>query len=162
MRIQRGMKRTSKKKLIQIALVLLTLIEVAGISVFWKLTEPVSMKGALIKDGARYILRWENSDKTADAKEFASPQEAVDFARNELQLEVGANPNFSDSIENVWVRNEMGKKIVFWKTVGLPFVNRLTFTNLAHADLFESSFRKGAYSTSPVGHSISFIQAGLR
>lgn len=156
------MERTHKKRLIQIALMVLTLAEVAGISFFWKLSEPVSLRGSLIKDGARYILRWENSDKTIEAKEFGSPQEAVTFAKNELQLEVGANPNFSDLIENVWVRNEMGKKIVFWKTTGLPFVNRLTFTNLAHADLFEAAFRKGAYSTSPVGHSISLVQAGLR
>lgn len=137
-------------------LVLLVLVigEAVLIGSIWKATEPVTVRGALSKHGPHYVLRWENSDKTSETKIFSSPIEAIEFAKAYLSLAPGNNPRFEDSLENLWVRKEMGRKLVYWKTLNYTGVHRLTFDNESHAKFFESSFKAGAYSPSPIGHAI--------
>jgi len=139
-------------------LLLLTIGEIALIGHVWKATEPESVRAALSKEGSRYILRWVNTDQSVDIKVFSSPIEALDFAKSELSLLPGSNPNFNDSLENVWVREEMGRRMIFWKTWGLDMVHRLTFQDETHAAVFENAFKKGAYSPSPIGHAIYLVK----
>ncbi|NBT59360.1 hypothetical protein EBT16_11315 [bacterium] len=125
----------------------------------WKKSEPFTVRASLAKEGQHYILRWVNSDKTVDIKIFESPVVALHFAREHLSMEPGTNPAFNDLLETVWARKEMSKHVVFWKTVNFNMVHRLTFDNESYAKVFISAFRKGAYSPSPLGHSINFIKA---
>ncbi|NDD05147.1 MAG: hypothetical protein EB078_09580, partial [Proteobacteria bacterium] len=137
-------------------------LEVVGIFALLKQAKPAALRGALIKNGSEYVLRWENSDKTVEAKSFVSPIVAINYAKHVLNLQPGSNPEYKDAVENVWVRKEMGKAVLLWKTAGLPWVNRLTFSEDSHIQVFEHGFKNGAYSTSPIGHSLSLIQAGIR
>ena len=153
---------TQKKRFIlKLSLLFLTIAEAGLVAYVWKMTEPVATRGALSKHGDVYIVRWENSDQTSEVKTFRSPEQAIEFAKVHLGLEPGANPRFNDSLENLWVREDMGKKMVFWKTLNLEMVHRLTFDNKHHAKTFESNFRKGAYSPSPIGHSI-YLKSAVR
>lgn len=138
----------------KLLLIILTVGEIALVGYLWKMTAPLATRGALSKNGNTYVLRWENSDRTSEVKMFSSPGEAIEFAKVNLNLEPGTNPRFDDSLETLWVREEMGKKQVFWKTWQLTMVHRLTFENKNHARVFETLFRKGAYSPSPIGHAI--------
>ena len=136
--------------------------EVFFLRFIWKQTEPVSLRAALSKEGQRYVLRWVNTDLTSEVKVFSSPIQSVAFAREQLNLKPGVNPEYNDSLENLWSRKEMGKEVVFWKTMNLNMVHRLTFQDENHARTFISAFKKGAYSPSPIGHSIHFVQAGAQ
>jgi len=116
-----------------------------------------ALKGALAKEGPKYVLRWLNDDKTVETKIFKSPLMAMAFAQSELQLVPGQNPLLENRVEHVWLRKEMGKQVMLWKTVNWASVNRLTFQNEQHANLFVSAFKQGAYSPSPLGHAIYLI-----
>ncbi|NBX81942.1 hypothetical protein EBQ90_02505 [bacterium] len=139
-------------------LLMLTIGEIGLIGFVWKSTEPESLRAALSKEGTRYILRWENTDHSVEFKTFSSPIEALEFAQQELSLRPGVNPKFNDSLENLWVRNDMGRRMIFWKTWGFDMVHRLTFKDEAHAAVFENAFKKGAYSPSPIGHAIYLVK----
>ncbi|MFM8270646.1 MAG: hypothetical protein ACKN9V_10705 [Pseudomonadota bacterium] len=132
------------------------------LGLIWKQTEPITMKAALSKEGAHYILRWVNTDQTITVKIFKSPIEAIAFAKDQLNLSPGANPNLSDSLENIWTRKEIGKEVIFWKTMNFNRVHRLTFDNENHARSFIQAFKQGAYSPSPIGHAIYFIRASAQ
>jgi len=140
----------------------LILSEVFLVRFIWKQTEPVTVRAALSKEGQHYVLRWVNTDQTVEVKIFSSPIQAVVFAKEQLNLKPGVNPNFNDSIENIWTRKEMGKEIVFWKTMNLDMVHRLTFLDEHHARAFVSAFKQGAYSPSPIGHAIHFVKASAQ
>ena len=136
--------------------------EVLFVRFIWKQTEPVSLRAALSKEGQRYVLRWVNTDLTVEVKVFPSPIQAVSFARERLNLQPGVNPDYNDALENIWTRKEMGKEVVFWKTMNLNMVHRLTFQDENHAKTFISAFKKGAYSPSPIGHAIHFVKASAQ
>lgn len=123
----------------------------------WDQWEPKTLKGALAKEGSAYVLRWLNDDKTVGVKSFSSPLLAMVFAQKELLLVPGENPRLTDSLEHVWLRKEMGKQVMLWKTLAGQQVHRLTFQNEQHANLFVASFKQGAYSPSPLGHAIYLV-----
>lgn len=150
------------KKISKFLLITFLLLEVVVLGFIWKQTEPVTVRGALSKEGQRYVFRWVSTDQTVGIKIFSSPLQAVAFAREQLNLEPGINPNFQDSLENIWARKEMGKEVVFWKTFNLNMVHRLTFHDENHAKTFISAFKKGAYSPSPIGHAIYFVRASAQ
>jgi len=155
------MKPYSYLKNRRLKVVLLKLVSF-GLLFFLGVSEDLkTVKGALSKSGAVYVLRWENSNHTAGLKVFESPQGAIEFAKHALNLHPGTNANFKDSLETIWVRREMGKQVMLWKTFGYEKVHRMTFSNDSHATLFETSFRGGAYSPSPIGHAIYLVQAKI-
>ncbi len=138
------------------------LLSLVGLFILGFSQEAKTLRGALSKSGSHYVLRWENSDQTVGIKIFESPLSAMDFAENNLKLRPGPNSKFSDTLENLWVRREMGKQVVFWKTFGYDKVHRMTFTNESHASFFESSFKGGAYSPSPIGHAVYLVKATVQ
>jgi hypothetical protein len=148
-----------KKKQVGFLLKLLVLGVLIGAEVYLGLfvlneTESKTLKGALSKEGSQYILRWVNDDKVVQLKNFKSPLLAMAFAQSELGLVPGENPSFIGGLEHVWLRKEMGKQVMLWKTTTMDQVHRLTFYNEQHARLFLSAFKQGAYSPSPLGHAI--------
>lgn len=134
-------------------------LEVCFVRYIWKETEPTTQKGALAKVGENYVLRWVNTDQSTEVKVFSSPLQAIGFARDHLNLKPGVNPASNDLLENIWTRKNMSKHIVFWKTINLNMVHRLTFNDEHHANVFVSAFKRGSYSPSPVGHAIYFVKA---
>lgn len=121
---------------------------------FLKEPDTRALRGALSKEGPRYVLRWVNDDKSIGLKHFKSPLVATAFAQSKLGLIPGSNPSFQLGLEHVWLRKEMGKQVMLWKSAGFSQVHRLTFYNEQHAHLFMAAFKQGAYSPSPLGHAI--------
>jgi len=138
---------------------LVGLLALISLEAYWatsllKSSENRALKGALSKEGKQYVVRWLNEDKTVGFRNFESPLFAMAFAQGELGLIPGKNPVFDDQLEHVWLRKEMGKQVMLWKTARWDQVHRLTFQNEQHARLFLAAFKQGAYSPSPLGHAI--------
>jgi len=156
------MKKLENKRKKILILSAIKLLSFIGLFILGFSQEAKTLRGALSKNGNHYVLRWENSDQSVGIKTFESPLSAIDFAETNLKLRPGSNSKFYDSLENLWVRREMGKQVVFWKTFGFDKVHRMTFTNESHARFFESSFRGGAYSPSPIGHAVYLVKASVQ
>lgn len=121
---------------------------------FWNRTAPVATKGYVIKNGPEYLLIWNDSDGTQGIFRSAELGAVFEYASGKLKLQRTANPNPNDEVESIWLRKEMGRNILFWKTSRFPHINRLTFSGSDEAEAFQAAFKKGAYTPSPYGHSI--------
>ena len=117
-------------------------------------TEPIATRGYLIKNGLEYLLIWNVSDGTERVVRGPELAPLVRLAADKLKLVMSANPNPRDTLESVWLRQDIGRYKLFWKTLQLPYLNRLTFRGIDEAKAFEAAFRRGSYSPSPYGHSI--------
>jgi hypothetical protein len=148
-----GKSRSAKK--VWLLLTLLLIEAVAGYSL-WRSQTPTNRFGYVIKNGDLYIVLWRTTQDEIRTSEYTTLTEALKFARKNLRLNVAGGPN-SKVLEHLWVRNDVGRSILYWKTLDEGYVNRLTFKKESEALLFRQAFLEGAYSTSPIGHSISLM-----
>lgn len=139
----------------KVAVLLIVLaIEVAFAAYLWRESKPGAVLGFLVKSGRLYHLVWKNENSGYETQEYASIEEALRFAREELLLKIGTNPVPQYELEHLWMQDRFGSYIVLWKTVGLDFLNQITFHKREDALFFANSFRRGGYSPSPYGHSV--------
>lgn len=147
----------AKKMPKKIAILLFLVVELAVGAFYWHKSEPVATQGFLIKNGNAYIVLWKNKDRTMESMRYDSLKAALEFADQELEMAIGPNPTTQDSAQQVWMREDFGKQLVFWQTENVAELHRLTFRQAWEANIFATAFKTGAYSTSPYGHSISLI-----
>ena len=150
------MRKLAKRRVSKSVLVFFMAIELVGLYAYWMHTRPVGERAFLIKSGERYLLAWKDSYQVAGMQFFDSTEAALTFARTTLELSPKAQAT-DDNIEAIWVRKDFNRTILYWKTSNVEFVNRLTFRDQKDAQFFENAFRRGAYVTSPIGHSINFM-----
>jgi hypothetical protein len=150
--MNRKSKQTLQKKLI--GLFVIIVVEIFLGTFLWSNTKHQATSGYIVKNGNSYVLLWKNKDNTLEEKKYAFLHEALQFAQKDLGLQMGSNPNFTGNVEGVWEREDIGKHMVFWKTSDINILHRLTFRRATEAKYFADAFKRGAYSTSPLGHSI--------
>ena len=139
-------------------LVLLFVVEVVAI-VSWGSYKPKisANKGFVVKNGRMYIVFWIDEERKQTSTVLNSLKAAVDFAHDELQLEVVGAPLNYHPLESIWARNNLNGFAVYWKTFSSQYINRLTFNSIEEATSFESYLKMGAYSPSPIGHSLALL-----
>ncbi|MFM8316283.1 MAG: hypothetical protein ACKOA8_18550, partial [Deltaproteobacteria bacterium] len=139
-------------------LLLLFVFEVVAV-VSWSSYKPkiYAHKGFVVKNGKSYIVFWIDDERKQASTVLNSLKAAVDFAHDELQLEVVGAPLNYHPIESIWARNNINGFAIYWKTFSSQWINRLTFNSIEEANSFESYLKMGAYSPSPIGHSLALL-----
>lgn len=117
--------------------------------------------GFLVKNGDVYVLIWKNDAHEYQTSIYPNLNEAMTYAINELNLQVGHNPLMEDELERLWVQDRQGVTVMFWKTSKLEYLNQMTFHRRAEADYYMKAFRTGSYTPSPFGHSIFLRPASI-
>lgn len=110
--------------------------------------------GFLVKNGDRYVIAWIESSKEYLYMDFGNLSEALNFAKNVLNLEANGRNFGRHSMEYIEIKDRFGAFVLVWKTAEIDFLNQLTFYSQNDAHYFLSAFKKGSYSTSPFGHSV--------
>ena len=113
-------------------------------------------QGFLTKDGAHYRIGWKEEQQFL-SRRFDTLKQALNFAQEVLELEVGRNVSAAFDLEFIEVRKRNDATIVYWKPYTFPFLSRLTFQNHDEALYFAQAFRRGSYSPSPFGHSLLLL-----
>lgn len=111
----------------------------------------------VVKNGNSYILLWKGTGNETFAKHYSYLHQALQYAYDELELQIGKNPHYAPSVDTVWFRDDIGKRMIFWTTSEASAANRLTFNRTYEADIYHAAFKSGAYTTSPFGHSLSLV-----
>lgn len=115
-------------------------------------------QGYVVKMGQSYLLILRTKAGAREDLNFSSLKNAMDFATEKAGLKLGKNPEWSNTLMSQWTRESMGKKILFWETVGGDHANRMTFNKSQEGLFFENAFREGSYSTSPSGHALYLVR----
>jgi len=139
------------------ALWLSLILELAVIGYLIRPRLPLPSRAFLVKVGPEYVLGWRKGEVEVETATYKKVDDALLFAKKELNLEPGRNPFLADDMERIWVRETSSGFVLMWKTVNLQHLNELTFSREYEAKAFEAAFRSGAYSTSPLGHSVNLI-----
>lgn len=140
-----------------LAVLVVVAIEVALGCYFWEQAKPGAVLGFLVKNGQKYTLVWKDEVTGYESRDYTSIQDATRYAREELRLKTGANPIAEHELEHLWMQDRFGTYLVFWKTVGVNYLNQISFHRRDDAVYFANSFRQGSYSPSPYGHSVLFM-----
>jgi len=124
---------------------------------WWTSSKPVfnAVKGYLVKNGKQYIVFWVNDERQQAMLALDNLESAMSFMRDELNLDFATSAIEHPSVEAVWTKNSIGNVSLYWKTVDSDFLNRLTFASHKEAEIFRDLFSRGAYSPSPIGHSLA-------
>lgn len=148
-------KREQKRKIL--SLCVLIFVEVAfGLFTYYS-TRAQLAQAYIVKNGNSYILLWKGTGNETYAKHYSYLHQALQYAQDELDMQIGKNPNYLPSVETVWSRDDIGKRMVFWTTSEVAAAQRLSFSRTYEADVYQAAFKKGAYTTSPFGHSLSLV-----
>jgi len=143
-----------RRNLVPILCVVL-ILEITLGSALWFIFRPKPVLGFLIKYGNEYLIAWKAvRDPDFNTRTYSKLSDAVAFANSELNLRISPVPMGKHEVENVWMEDRFGTYQVFWKTVDLDLLHRLTFNRRADAVFFANAFRRGDYTPSPFGHSI--------
>jgi hypothetical protein len=118
---------------------------------------PRVQRGYLVKDGAKFIVFWQNDQKEQGIVALDGLQSALKFAHDELDLEVASSPLSQHPLESLWLQANVYNYSVYWKTLDSVFLNRLTFASKEDAKVYQEFMRLGAYSPSPIGHSLALL-----
>lgn len=114
-------------------------------------------KGFLVKDGKQYLVFWIDDERQQSIKTLPSLKEAISFAKTDLGLRIATDTLDHFPVESIWMKHNIEGYSVYWRPINTGFLNRLTFTSLDEAENFKDWFRRGAYSPSPIGHSLALI-----
>jgi len=155
----RLLKKKYSLKQLKFPIFLLLILEVVAI-VAWSSSPglyPKVQKGYLVKDGTKFIIFWQNDQKEHGVVALEGLQPALKFAHDELELEVGSMPLDLHPIESLWLKTNVSSYSVYWKTLDSAFLNRLTFASKEDAKAYQEFMRLGAYSPSPIGHSLALL-----
>lgn len=114
----------------------------------------VPHQGYLVKTGSSYLLITTLGNGSREDYTFQTAEEALQFAKKYLRLEISMNPKQNAEVTELWTREASDRRMVFWRTTYSNDVNRMTFRNEAESRIFERAFKTGSYSTSPSGHAI--------
>lgn len=139
------------------AVLFLAAFEVSVGIYFWDHTKPSTLNGYLIKNGDAYVVLWKNDWNEDLLSSHASISDALRFAEKDLGLHISQTAEGNPALEHMWLRSDIGKTVLYWKTLEVEFLNRLTFKKESDALLFERIFRSGGYTPSPYGHAISLM-----
>ncbi len=112
-------------------------------------------KGYLVKNGKQYIVFWLNDEKQQSMVSLEKLSDALRFIHDELELEVATDRLTFHPLEVLWVKNNIDNYYLYWKTSNSQFLNRLTFVSQDEVDVFHNLFKRGAYTPSPIGHSVA-------
>ncbi|MFM8315287.1 MAG: hypothetical protein ACKOA8_13460 [Deltaproteobacteria bacterium] len=140
-------------------ILLLLLLEVLVIS-GWVVYKPLQEKirgGFIVKNGKNYIVFWVTDERNQRMYNEPSLKKAIQFAQDELGLEMASDRLSAYPLEFQWLKNNVSDFTFYWKTMNTDFFNRLTFTSEEEAKLFQSMVLKGAYSPSPIGHALALF-----
>lgn len=149
------MKKLSYKNLgIIIALLFFDLFLVGYVKLESKI---VAQKAFLAKHGEKFVVAYKDRDENVGVLAFDSLEEAL---RNLKELRLEMTPSlasFNFPMEHAWLRKDIGKTVLYWKFSGREDLNKITFQSEKDAEFFASAFKQGAYSPSPLGHSLYFL-----
>lgn len=117
-----------------------------------------AQKAFLSKHGEKFVIAYKDRDENVEMFSFNSLKQALEYLNVNLRVRVVPSLASLDyPIEHVWVRKDIGKSVLYWKFSGNEFLNKLTFQDERDAEFFAHAIRTGAYSPSPLGHSISLM-----
>ncbi len=149
-----------KKSNFKSGLIVLTLLAVNLVLVgYVKLESRIfAQKAFLSKHGDKFVIAYKDRDENVEMYSFEKLSQALEYLNVNLRVHVVPSLASLDyPIEYVWVRKDVGKTVLYWKFSGNEELNRITFHNEADAEFFANAIRSGAYSPSPLGHSISLM-----
>lgn len=113
--------------------------------------------GFLVKNGSRFTVAWKEKGRDYQTRDYVRLQDALAFARRELDLQEGINPFGEHELEHVWKNNRYGSSVVLWKALRGANVNQMTFQDETEANFFMQAFQRGSYAPSLFGHSILLV-----
>jgi hypothetical protein len=153
------LKKKYSLKQLKLPIFLLLVLEVVAI-VAWSSSQgfyPKAQKGYLVKDGTKFIIFWQNDQKEHGVVALEGLQPALKFAHDELELEVGSMPLDLHPLESLWLKANVSSYSIYWKTLDSAFLNRLTFASKDDAKVYQEFIQRGAYTPSPIGHSLALF-----
>ena len=124
----------------------------------WCYYKPLKDKvagGYIVKQGTYYIVLWSTDTKQQFMFETPDLRSAIQYAREDLGLELAHDRMNMFPLEANWLSSSVGGTTFYWKITNFNFFNRLTFRSLDEAQLFQRFVAGGAYSPSPIGHSLA-------
>lgn len=144
------------KKLRVRLLVVLSLFEVCLLARVWhgQGKAQKAAVGFLIKNGTNFTVAWKEKNSDYQSRDYIHLQDALAFARRDLDLAEGINPFGEYELEHVWKNNRYGNTVVVWKSFRQANVNQITFQDENEANFFLNAFQHGSYAPSMFGHSI--------
>ncbi len=116
--------------------------------------------GFLIKNGSNFTVAWKEQNRDYQTRDYARLQDALAFARRDLDLAEGINPFGEYELEHVWKNNRYGNSVVLWKAFKQSNVNQISFQDENEANFFLQAFQRGSYAPSLFGHSILLVPNG--
>jgi hypothetical protein len=150
-------RKFHQRRVPPVVMAVILALELAGLAFLMRPAASDAQRGFLVKIGQSYILGWKNLDGEVESANYDDLATAVKFAREKLALLPGKNNLSDDSVEHLWMRSGVEGHVLYWKTLNLPALHRMTFASLDEARFFERVFKMGAYSPSPLGHSVNFV-----
>ena len=147
------------KKLRIRLLLILSLFEACLVVRVWQMEgkAPKPAVGFLVKSGSKFLVAWKEKDRDYQTRDYVRLQDALAFARAELNLQEGINPFGEHELEPVGKNNRYGSSVVLWKSLKYSFVNQMTFQDENEANFFVQAFQRGSYAPSLFGHSILLV-----
>ena len=143
-------------KLHILVLIFLEVLVVAGGVLSRPFRDKVEL-GYIVKQGKHYLVYWKTDAREQFTLEASDLRTAIQFAREELNLECAKDRLATYPLEFNWLKPSLGGITFYWKTTNFDFYNRLTFTSQDEAELFQTLVKDGAYSPSPIGHSLALL-----
>lgn len=147
----------NQRKYRVLALLILIAFEIVFGAYTYLTTKEVVSQAYIVKDGSLYILLWKGPNNDTNSRHYSYLHQALQFANDELDLQLGPNPNSRTTVASVWSRDDLGKRMIYWTTEEYRFPNRLSFNRHYEAEVYNAAFKRGAYTTSPFGHSLSLV-----
>lgn len=131
--------------------------EIFLIILFVAITKNRLAYGFVFKNGRSFSVAWNAEGNDYRFTEHSTLLSAMKFANNDLNLKLGQNPVVGFQLEHAWKSSRFGREIVFWKTLGYPFLHQLTFTSSLDAVSFLKALQQGAYTPSPFGNALLLV-----
>lgn len=120
----------------------------------WEASRINPDSGYLLKVGHKYMLVWTLGQMNYDSLLYPDMGEALAYAREHLNLDVGRYSYGSPELEWLSLDDRSGAYLLQWKTFEVGMLHQLTFWDRAEATRFALAIREGAYAPSPFGHSL--------
>lgn len=139
-----------------LGLIIFEVLAIGGWCMFKPVRDHVDF-GYVVKQGNHYLVYWKTDVKEQFVVEQSDLKSALKFAKDELELECATDRLAIYPLEVNWIKPSLGGFTFYWKTINTDFFNRLTFNSHDEAYLFQELVKSGAYSPSPIGHSLALF-----
>jgi len=120
--------------------------------------QPNAAQAFLIKNEQSYYVLWISNRGDIESQQFESLTQARSFLKEDLRVRLSYRLEEISRLEYVSARHDAYASVLLWKTFDQDILQKMTFGKKDDCSFFEEAIARGAYSTSPMGHALSFAK----